>query len=92
MSRGRNYRATTPLAKSDELTLRKVLRFLDWESGNVDFSVWRSVAPTSAARLPKREEDVTAFIAKRTKLFLDTWVRPYLTEMVNRERKKKVSR
>jgi hypothetical protein len=42
--------------------------------------------PEPGDELPTSENDVTAFIKKRTKLYLETWVLPEIDEMISKAR------
>lgn len=74
-------RKSAPLSKRDTEVLREVYKHLLME--NCSFS---NIGPSDdeVGRLPTNETEVTEFIKRRTRLWRESWILPYLKEMIDR--------
>lgn len=79
--RGRKPRA--PLSQYDVARFEEVIKYVKFERAS--FSCITG-AREEDGLLPKNENEVTGFIKKRTRLYMQSWVLPVLEEMVARGR------
>jgi hypothetical protein len=82
---GRNLLSRTPLTDRLEFGKRghRTPRILVGEALDkltFNSACFDRIGPEAGADLPKTERDVTDFIRNRTRIFLDSWVRPLLQE------------
>jgi len=72
-----------PLSKSDVARLEEVIRYVKFERASFNCITG---AREEDGLLPKNENEVTEFIKKRTRLYMQSWVLPVLEKMVARGR------